>query len=154
MTRCFYSACVAVFILSSACSAGELQSGADCQSYRFEGDVDIQVQDRFVKTINMLLEHRAPDVLTSMRLNLHGVDSIDLGVSIEEAHIAAYFRPLENGQVECQLIESSENSRCYMVLPDLSMQVAAVFRMEDDLNVASIMEDLGDWVRAEALDCE
>lgn len=141
-------------VFSSSCVAGDVQPGNDCKNYRFEGDVEIDVQERFVRTINMLLEHRAPEILTSMRLELHGIEEIQVPVSIEEVHISSFFRPLEMDQVECQLVEGKESSRCYVNLPRHSLQVAAVFQREDDQDIGFVMEQLAAWVNRTALDCE
>jgi hypothetical protein len=153
MRRMFLVSAFAL-VSSSSCVAGGLQSGSDCRSYHFEDDVKIDVQEKFVKTLNMLLEHRAPEVITSMRLELHGIDEIQLPVSIEEVHISSFFRPLEPDQTKCQLVEGKESSRCYVSVPEHPLQVAAVFQIEDGQEVAFIMEQLGAWVSRTALDCE
>jgi len=142
-----------VFSLSCAAGGGTKPEN-ECRSYRFEGDVEIDVKEKFVKTLNMLLEHRAPEILTSMRLELHGIDEIQLPVSVEEVHISSFFRPLELDQVECQLVEGKESSRCYVDLPEHSLQMAAVFQPEDEQDVGFIMEQLGAWVNSTTLDCE
>jgi hypothetical protein len=146
--------CVAI-ISCSATDASSLSS--DCDIFTFEDDVTYHVKSDAVRTLSAYDGwFGAPkQIVRSMEIEIQNLDQLDASVEIKALHLSAFFRPLQDDRVECQVVQRTGYTRCYADLSETPLQLSAVFDLVDEaeFDAAGAMHALAERVKKSALDC-
>jgi hypothetical protein len=143
-------ALIALSLAVAACAEGSVKQH-ECKQFEFEGKVAANIRSDAVKSLDAMIVFGGRRRLFSMELELPDKDS---RANLKAVHLSAFFRPLEPGAVECQDFDEIGTTRCYVSLPETSMQVSAVFDSSSQIDFAAAMRDVAAQVDRFALDCD
>lgn len=151
--RCFVLA-FALFPLV-ACAGDRVGNERDCELFQFEDGVSYKVRSDAVKSIDLLMEWGASKNLHSMEIEAPDLGQLNLAAELKSLHLSAFFRPLQGAEVECQEVQRTGYTRCYVGLVETPLQLSGIFHVneETEFDPSDAMHALAGHVKASVLDC-
>lgn len=154
MKASFFLLVFALFPLAS-CAGNRASSDHGCKLFHFESGVSYSVRSDAVNSVDFLMEWGAPKNLSSMEVSLPDVGQLNLSAEVKSLHLSAFFRPLQGDEVECQEVQRTGYTRCYVDLSETPLQFSAVFDLVDEaeFDAPGAMHLLAERVKVSVLDC-
>jgi hypothetical protein len=140
-----------VLTLAVAACAKDSVKQAECKQFQFEGGATTSIRSDAVKSLDAMFVLGGRQRLFSMELELPTKDPRD---HVKAIHLSAFFRPLQLGAVECEDFDEIPTTRCYVNLPNASMQVSAVFDRNSQIDLPAAMLEVADQVERSVLNCD
>jgi hypothetical protein len=142
-------ALIALPLAVAACAKDSVKQ-PECKPFQFEGGVTTNIRADAVKSLDAMFVLGGRRRLFSMELELPDKGQRD---HLNEVHLSAFFRPLQANAVECQDFDEIGATRCYVSLPNASMQVSAVFDRNSQIDFPAAMREVAVQVERSALNC-